>query len=174
MTVVARDRPADTTSAVAAALWFPYRVLPYDRVLAWSATGYTAFARLAADRPESASGCAGAPSCCCREPGDEWWAPAVPALAVTPRPAGLHGGMAVPRPGRRHGPVPAVAGRRGRGRGCHAGAEAVGCATWAGLGALVVDCAGLGARDLVPDPTVTPVRGQVVVTDPVGVGSGWG
>ncbi|HEY2998331.1 MAG TPA: FAD-dependent oxidoreductase, partial [Acidimicrobiales bacterium] len=37
------------------------------------------------------------------------------------------------------------------------------------LGPLVVDCAGLGARDLVPDPRVTPVRGQVVVVDQVGL-----
>jgi D-amino-acid oxidase len=39
----------------------------------------------------------------------------------------------------------------------------------AGLGDLVVDCAGLGAHDLLPDPTVTPVRGQVVIVDQVGV-----
>nr|MBO2501390.1 FAD-dependent oxidoreductase [Thermoanaerobacterales bacterium] len=37
------------------------------------------------------------------------------------------------------------------------------------LGPLVVDCAGLGARDLVPDPAVVPVRGQVVVCEQVGL-----
>ena len=35
--VVARDEPPDTTSAVAAALWYPYRALPAERVTAWSA-----------------------------------------------------------------------------------------------------------------------------------------
>jgi D-amino-acid oxidase len=36
-------------------------------------------------------------------------------------------------------------------------------------GPRAVDCAGLGARELVPDATVTPVRGQVVLVDQVGV-----
>ena len=35
--VVARDEPPETTSAVAAALWYPYRALPAERVTAWSA-----------------------------------------------------------------------------------------------------------------------------------------
>ena len=34
--VVARDLPLETTSVVAAALWYPYRALPQDRVTAWS------------------------------------------------------------------------------------------------------------------------------------------
>jgi D-amino-acid oxidase len=32
--VVAREEPQDTTSAVAAALWYPYRALPQARVTA--------------------------------------------------------------------------------------------------------------------------------------------
>ena len=36
--VIARDLPRETTSAVAAALWYPYRALPRDQVLAWSRT----------------------------------------------------------------------------------------------------------------------------------------
>ena len=47
--VVARDLPLETTSAVAAALWYPYRALPQDRVTAWSRTSYDVFATLAAD-----------------------------------------------------------------------------------------------------------------------------
>ena len=38
--VVAREEPQDTTSAVAAALWYPYRALPQERVTAWSAATY--------------------------------------------------------------------------------------------------------------------------------------
>ena len=34
--VVARDLPLETTSAVAAALWGPYRAYPFERVTAWS------------------------------------------------------------------------------------------------------------------------------------------
>ena len=45
--VVAREEPQDTTSAVAAALWYPYRALPQARVTAWSAATYEQLARLA-------------------------------------------------------------------------------------------------------------------------------
>src|SRR3954465_13613051 len=47
--VVARDLPLETTSAVAAALWYPYRALPQDRVTAWAAASYDAFDALAGD-----------------------------------------------------------------------------------------------------------------------------
>ena len=36
--VLARDLPLETTSVVAAALWYPYKALPQDRVTAWSAS----------------------------------------------------------------------------------------------------------------------------------------
>ena len=45
--VLARDLPLETTSVVAAALWYPYKALPEERVTAWSATSYGAFADLA-------------------------------------------------------------------------------------------------------------------------------
>jgi 2-polyprenyl-3-methyl-5-hydroxy-6-metoxy-1,4-benzoquinol methylase len=54
--VVARDLPRETTSAVAAALWYPYLALPLDRVLGWSHTSYDAFARLACLRKCSTCG----------------------------------------------------------------------------------------------------------------------
>ena len=45
--VLARDLPLETTSAVAAALWYPYRAFPFDRVLGWSARSYEVFVGLA-------------------------------------------------------------------------------------------------------------------------------
>src|SRR4051794_15397443 len=45
--VLARDLPLETTSVVAAALWYPYKALPQDRVTAWSASSYARFAELA-------------------------------------------------------------------------------------------------------------------------------
>ena len=45
--VLARDLPPETTSAVAAALWYPYRALPRDAVTRWSATTYAELSRLA-------------------------------------------------------------------------------------------------------------------------------
>ena len=47
--VLARDLPRETTSAVAAAIWYPYRAWPQERVLAWSRTSYDVFAAIGAD-----------------------------------------------------------------------------------------------------------------------------
>jgi D-amino-acid oxidase len=47
--VVSADPLERTTSAVAAAIWFPYRAAPADAVLRWSASALEAFLRLAAD-----------------------------------------------------------------------------------------------------------------------------
>jgi len=44
--VLARDLPLETTSAVAAAFWYPYRAYPFERVTAWSARSYEVFAGL--------------------------------------------------------------------------------------------------------------------------------
>src|SRR3712207_5747123 len=52
VSIVARDLPLETTSAVAAALWYPYLAHPPDRVAAWAHTTYTELARLAGD-PET-------------------------------------------------------------------------------------------------------------------------
>ncbi len=51
--VVARDLPLETTSAVAAAIWYPYRALPQDKVMAWGTTSYAVFDALADTDPES-------------------------------------------------------------------------------------------------------------------------
>ena len=83
--VVARDLPRETTSAVAAAIWYPYRALRQDRVTAWAAASYAVFAALAA--PEKYGG---SPEVGVRMvPGtelftspqvDPWWSSAVPRL----------------------------------------------------------------------------------------------
>jgi D-amino-acid oxidase len=45
--VVAREPPLETTSAAAAALWYPYRAFPRERVAAWSARGFEVLRELA-------------------------------------------------------------------------------------------------------------------------------
>ena len=49
--VLARDLPLETTSAVAAAIWYPYLSAPVDRVAAWSRASYEEFAKLAESEP---------------------------------------------------------------------------------------------------------------------------
>jgi D-amino-acid oxidase len=150
--VVARDAPEATTSAVAAALWYPYRALPADRVTAWSAATYEELSRL--------SGGAGVRMLAGTEvldPGapDPWWRDAVPELRRT-------------RDGLRFtAPVIDMSVHlpwlveRLRALGGGVERRAVGSLDELDAGA-VVDCAGLGARELAGDRTLTAVRGQIV------------
>jgi D-amino-acid oxidase len=47
--IFAAEHPADTTSAVAAAMWFPYDAEPIDKVIAWALQGYDVFRELSRD-----------------------------------------------------------------------------------------------------------------------------
>lgn len=174
--VVARDLSPETTSAVAAGLWYPYRALPQDRVSAWARASYAAFAALAAP-PELG----GDPESGVRMvPGTEvhlggsavpWWGSGVPDLRRADRvPAGWGGGWSFQAP---------VADMPGYLEWLGARVEALGgTITRLSLGALpvgalVVNCAGLGARRLGADRTVVPVRGQVVVLEQFGLDRWW-
>jgi D-amino-acid oxidase len=150
--IVARDAPEATTSAVAAALWYPYRALPADRVTAWSAATYAELSRL--------SGRAGirmlaGTDVVDPDGPDPWWRDAVPDLRRTG--AGL----------RFTAPVidmsvhlPWLA-ERLRALGGSIERRAVGSLDELDADA-VVNCAGLGARELAGDGTLTAVRGQIV------------
>ena len=80
--VVAREEPQDTTSAVAAALWYPYRALPQERVTAWSAATYEQLARLAGVAGSGVRMRAGTELLAADAP-DPWWRDAVPGLRRT-------------------------------------------------------------------------------------------
>jgi D-amino-acid oxidase len=173
--VVARDLPRETTSAVAAGLWYPYRTLPQDRVTTWARTSYAAFAALAAPVEQG-----GSPGCGVRMvPGtevlrsdqpDPWWRSAAPALDHTHDvPDGWAAGWSFASPVADVGVYLGwLAGRV---------EELGGTLTRLNLSALpsglVVNCSGLGARLLGGDRTVVPVRGQVVVLEQVGLDRWW-
>ena len=57
--VVARDLPLETTSAVAAALWYPFRAYPFERVTAWSGDSYAQFDWLSVAAARTTRGGAG-------------------------------------------------------------------------------------------------------------------
>ncbi|MDZ5662510.1 FAD-binding oxidoreductase [Nocardioides sp. zg-1308] len=165
--VVARDLPLETTSAVAAALWYPYRALPQDRVTAWSATTYDVFATLAADEATGVRMLTGTEVLKTPQP-DPWWRAAVPSLdRETSLPPGYADGWTFVSP---------VVDMPRYLRWLVARVEELGgTLTRMNLsalpddGSLVVNATGLGARHFGADPTVTPVRGQVVVLEQVGL-----
>jgi D-amino-acid oxidase len=170
--VVAAEPPDRTTSAVAAALWYPYRALPQDLVTRWSAVSYRVLQGLV--RSPAAGVRLRAGRELLREPaGDPWWADAVPDLARVPAgelPAGYADGyrflapvvdMSVHLPWLRDRLAQSGVGVEVRALADLDDADPDADA--------VVDCAGLGAGPLTGDPSLVPVRGQVVLVEQVGV-----
>lgn len=172
--VVARDLPLETTSSVAAALWYPYRALPQGRVTAWSRTAYDVFAGLADDPVTGVTMREGTEVFRSRQ-DEPWWRPAVPALdRQTALPRGHADGWTFVAPVVEM-PVylPWLADR----------VEALGGTLSRmnltalpepgdGVG-LVVNATGLAARHFADDSCVVPVRGQVVVVEQVGLERWW-
>ena len=170
--VVARDLPLETTSAVAAALWYPYRALPQDRVTAWSRTSYAVFDAIADTDPESGVRMVAGTEVFGSRQTEPWWRPAVPSLdRETALPPGYVDGWTFVTPVIEMPVYLAwLAGRV---------ADLGGTVTRLNLRALppgaelVVNCSGLGARLLGTDRTVVPVRGQVVYVEQVGLERWW-
>jgi D-amino-acid oxidase len=165
--VVARDLPLETTSAVAAALWGPYRAFPQDRVTAWSKASYDAFAGLADDERTGVRMLTGTEVLREHQP-DPWWRGAVPSLdRETALPPGYADGWTYTCPvvdmpvflGWLAARVDELGGTITR----------MNLSALPGGGHLVVNATGLGARHFGADPTVHPVRGQVVVVEQVGL-----
>lgn len=169
--ILARDLPKATTSAVAAAIWYPYLAEPRDRVLRWSTRTFATLAAEAAVAAES-----GAPvrmqevvEWFADAAPDVWWRGAVPDVEPLPAdriPPGYRSGIRARVPvcdTRRY--LPWLARRFTAAGGtierrdlrsldaafAHTGARAV------------VNCSGLGARELCGDDSVVPVRGQVAI-----------
>lgn len=165
--VVARDLPLETTSAVAAALWYPYLASPPERVTAWARTSYGVLEALAGDPATGVVMRTGTELL--RDPSpDPWWRTAVPSLdRETSLPPGYADGWTFVSPvvdmpvhlrwlaGR----LDALGGTLTR----------MNLSALPDDGSVVVNATGLGARHFGVDPTVVPVRGQVVVVEQVGL-----
>lgn len=170
--IVARERPEDTTSAVAAALWYPYRAAPPGAVTRWAAVSFAVLSELAAD-PSTGVRLRRGTELLRRPAAEPWWRDAVPALehlGSDAVPDGYAGGFRLTAPlvdMSRHLPwlverVHALGGTLEAGT---VGGLDEACA----LAPVVVNATGLGARELVPDPSMSAVRGQVVLVEQVGV-----
>jgi D-amino-acid oxidase len=165
-----RDDPADTVSAVAGAIWYPFLAEPRDRVLGWSAVTFRRLAALAAD-PATGVHLQPVLEVFDRADPDVWWESAVDAVQRLPRDQ-------VPSPWAAailttvpvcdttiHLPWLQQEVRRRGGaierRTVRDFAEAFAHAP------AVVNCTGLGAAALCGDGELLPVRGQIVVVEPV-------
>ncbi|ADI05755.1 putative D-amino acid oxidase [Streptomyces bingchenggensis BCW-1] len=171
--VWSRDPIGDTTSAVAGGLWWPYRVEPEEKVGAWSVRTLGVLAELAA-RPGETGVRMVDGTLAGTGLGDLGpWAAEVPGLRPARReelPEGWGHGL------RARVPVvdmPTYLGylrRRLEAAGGTVEQRAVATLAEAAREApLIVNCTGLGARDLVPDAEVRPVQGQLVLVENPGV-----
>jgi D-amino-acid oxidase len=173
----AAQPPQQTTSAVAGAIWGPHLVEDSDRVARWCADTLATFIRLASQPGTGVhlvSGC---------EAGPAWYP--FPAAAdplrglgeISPcRPAELPAGFTA---GWRY-TAPACSmpvyleyllarfGRAG-GRLDVGPVASLAAAARDTAAPVIVNCTGIGAHGLVPDPALTPVRGQVVIVENPGL-----
>jgi D-amino-acid oxidase len=162
--VLAATLPPDTTSNVAAAFWYPYRTLPSERSVRWAVRSYAEFAKLC---HEPAAGVSmRAAFDCARNPLERpWWADAVHNLA----PLRAEDGP----PGFGHGwrfDAPVIDTRAylpyllGRLRAAGGTIEVGVVETFDALplDQTIINCCGLGARNLCDDLALHPVRGQLL------------
>lgn len=171
--VWSREPAAGTTSAVAGGLFWPYRIEPAERVGAWSlrslreyvalardpaATGVRVVAGLMTDTPLARVGS---------------WAAELPELREA-RAEELPDGVRQALRGR----LPLIdmpthlrylEGRLHAAGGSVERRTVTGFDEAAAEASVVVNCSGLGARELVPDASVFPVRGQLVVVENPGI-----
>lgn len=167
VSIRAREFPPHTTSDVAAAVWYPYLAAPQDRVLGWSARSYEVFLELA---PEKRSGVTLRRAVEVREAPspDPWWRPAVEGFERArpdELPPGYADGFAFTAPViemsiylpwlmERFAHLGGVL-QRGNVLSLREVLDP-------SLFDAVVNCTGLGARELVGDSALFPIKGEVV------------
>nr|WP_202551434.1 FAD-dependent oxidoreductase [Streptomyces sp. SID8352] len=164
-----REPVERTTSAVAGALWWPYRVEPVALARRWALRSLDVYEELAARPGETGvrmvEGVLGETG---REEVEGWAAARLPGLRAAT--AGEYAGtglwarlplidMAAHLPWLRARLLAAGGTVESRAVARLSEADAP----------VVVNCTGLGARELVPDPSVRPVRGQLVVVENPGI-----
>jgi D-amino-acid oxidase len=165
--VLARDLPPETTSAVAAALWYPYRALPQDRVTTWSARTYQVLHELAAVPGSGVRVRDGVELLGPDAPAEPWWRPAVPALSTVTDPApGYRRGWRLPLPIAEMDVYLQYLVRRLEQSGGTLTRHWLAELPTSGV---VVNASGLASRALAGDTSLHPVRGQVVRVAQTGV-----
>lgn len=155
----------ETTSSVAAAFWYPFRIAPSARVVAWAKSAYARFSDLAKD-PETGVTQHQAFDYWRRDADPPWFAEALPDLrpaAPNECPPGFSSGwvftsMVIDT--RRYMPWLAQ-------RAVELGISIVhrtvtDLAVPLERASVVINCTGLGSRALVNDPLLVPTRGQLV------------
>jgi D-amino-acid oxidase len=174
VTIRADRPPEETTSSVAGAIWGPHLVERSERVTRWGSETLAVLTGMASDPATGVHMATGVEAT--RTPGEfPHWGQVLGNLSPAD-PASLPGGFAE---GWRYTAPAAfmpvylqylLARFRQAGGQVHTAVVTSLADVARGTAArAIVNCAGIGARDLVPDPAVSPVRGQVVVAANPGI-----
>lgn len=164
-----RDLPLHTTSRIAAAFWYPYRAEPPERVVPWAVESYERFGALALNAvqgPRSGVTMTEAVEYFPAPAPDPAWARHVDhfrQLWPEELPPGYAHGVAFTAPViemPRYLPWLVEQTQSAGIEILERPLDALGPALE--VADIVINCAGLGARELVPDPKLIPVRGQIL------------
>ena len=169
--VVAAAPPSATTSAAAGAIWGPVRCGPPERCYPWARTGLEVLSSLAGE-PGSGVHYLTGREVCAEVAAPPGWANQLPSLRVldpAELPARFASGWTYTAPAVNMPVYLEYLLRRYEGLG---GSVTSGTVTSLDSvqAPVVVNCTGIGARTLVPDDSLVPVRGQVVVVENPGIG----
>jgi D-amino-acid oxidase len=163
--ICARDLPPETTSDVAAAVWYPYRAYPRHRVEQWGRISLEQFHRLAA-LPESGVSRIAAIELFDERAADPWWRDLVAGFrhaGPSELPDGYADAYVFSAPLIDTSLYMPYLLRRFQSKGGRLEQrEILRIDDLAAPGRVVVNCAGLGARELANDPSVYATRGQIV------------
>ncbi|MFD7964888.1 NAD(P)/FAD-dependent oxidoreductase [Streptomyces zaomyceticus] len=171
--VWSRDEVTATTSAVAGALWWPYRIEPEAEAGAWALASLRVYGELAGDPGRTGVRWVAGVHADTVLDGLGAWAREVPGLrqlSAEEVPGPYEVGLAARLP-LIDMPVH-LTWLRGRFEAAGGVVErrvVSGFGEAAARARVVVDCTGAAARELVPDPAVRPVRGQLVLVENPGI-----
>ena len=163
--ILSKEQSLETTSGVAAALWFPFRAYPLDKVVDWSLVTLERFRDL--ERfSESGISTRRVAELYRQEPPPPQWRTRLEGFRILERgeiSAGFHGGYSLLAPvidSSRY--LPFLFERAIALGATFVTREVEDLAGLADECDLVVNCSGTGARTLADDPDVVPIRGQVL------------
>ncbi len=165
VTIWASELPPNTTSNVAAAIWGPYQAFPFARVLAWGEQTFAEFCRLA-DQPEAGIVLTPTLEVLEHPAPDPWWRAGVRDFRrATPAelPPGYADGYVYTTPVIEMGRYLPFLMRCFQSLGgtlVQRKVESLDAAL--AHSPIVINCAGLGARELAADQTLYAIRGQIM------------
>ena len=168
--VVAEKVPG-RTSLAAGALWGPYLVEPREHVRKWALTSYAKFKQLARDPSSGVRMATGIEASRRPAPPPDFtdMVPGLTVLTSDQLPDGFESGVRYTAP---LIDMPTYLGfllEKLHAAGSRVHRARITLAEAAAEAPRVVNATGIGARDLVPDETLYPVRGQLVVVENPGI-----